>query len=276
MNDLLSHWDALLIATTFFALVLVEGLSGLFQNQKKHSRHWWIDFISLAQVALLIKPAIFLLASLGLGLLLTDYQNALTDMPFWLGFLLVFLPDDFTHYWYHRLAHENDWMWPWHRTHHSTPTYQTSIAFRENWAWFWFMPGIWWSAAMFYFGLVEQVVLSTAIIGLHNTLIHNGFTFDTKLYNRPIIGKLIKAFEHIIQTPSLHRGHHGLGRNGVPMGNYGQTLFIWDVIFGTAKFIGGKIPEKYGVIKGGEEPWYTQLWAPYGYRKTINPQTIAE
>lgn len=45
----------------------------------------------------------------------------------------------------------------------------------------------------------------------------------------------MKILEYFINTPGLHRDHHGLGENGVPCGNFAQTLFIWDVMFGTRR-----------------------------------------
>ena len=272
MGSILDHWEALFIASAFFGLVVLEGVLGIYRHGARSNKHWWIDFISLAQLALFIKPIMFFLAAMALWSLAPQWQGAWADLPFWLGFLIVFVPDDFTHYWYHRLAHENDWMWPWHRTHHSTPTYHTSIAFRENWAWFWFMPGIWWSGAMVYMGLVEEVALSTAVIGLHNVLIHSGLEIDKRFYQSRTGKKLMRIFETVIQTPSLHRGHHGLGSGGVPFGNYGQTLFIWDVLFGTATFVEDRRPERYGVVTGGEEPWHQQLWLPYAYKSKQKEQ----
>ena len=265
MNYLLDYWDAVAIGSLYFGLIALESILG--KHKPRHSRHTLIDLLSLSQVALLIKPVVFISVAALLTLLAPRWQGALADIPFWLGLALVFIPDDFMHYWYHRLAHENAWMWPWHRTHHTTPAYQTSIAFRENWLWYWFMPGFWWSGAMVYLGLTEQVILSTAIIGIHNVLLHNGLDIDQRLYRSALSRKIMGAFEKVIQTPSLHRSHHGLGANGEPMGNYGQTLFVWDVLFGTARFHQENRPEKYGVNRGGEEPWYQQLWLPYGYRQ---------
>ncbi len=53
-----------------------------------------------------------------------------------------------------------------------------------------------------------------------------------------------------------------LGENGVPFGNYGQTLFIWDQLFGTATFMDDKVPEIYGTIAADESKWHQQLWWP--------------
>ena len=256
-------YDSLLVTLLFLSLVFWEVLSGITRQTKRRISEWLIDGLGFAQLGL-IRPIVFVMA-FGLGaLLFPEYQNSLDHLPFWLGFLIVFLPDDFTHYWVHRIAHHKAWLWGFHRTHHTPNIYQTSIAFRENWLWFWIMPGFWWTGFMIYAGLLEEALLSSAIIGIHNIWIHNGTNWDLKLYKTRLSRFLMRFFEIFINTPSLHRAHHGLGQNAVPMGNYAQTLFIWDVIFGTAKFTEDNRPEYYGTINpiSMEQPWYAQLWWP--------------
>jgi hypothetical protein len=48
-----------------------------------------------------------------------------------------------------------------------------------------------------------------------------------------------------------------------PNGNYGNLLFIWDVLLGigTAK-ISRKYPAKFGAWNQMKEPWYVQLLFP--------------
>jgi len=115
---------------------------------------------------------------------------------------------------------------------------------------------------MIHLGLGNIVADSALIIGLHNVVAHYGFTWDAKLYNWPLIGAFMRILERVFNIPSLHRGHHGLGENGVPFGNYAQTLFIWDQLFGTAVFLNDNIPEKYGTIAPDTLKWYQQLWWP--------------
>lgn len=117
---------------------------------------------------------------------------------------------------------------------------------------------------MIYFGLLEEVLLVTTIIGVHNILLHNSSTKDRILYRNRFTRGPMKIIEYIINTPGLHRGHHGLGKDSVPFGNYGQTLFVWDVIFGTAIFNKGRVPEYYAVSNQEimNQRWYYHLWWP--------------
>ncbi len=271
-------YSEILVMVLFGSLLLWEYLAGVHQGTKRVKNDWLVDAISVVQLVI-TKPLIMLVAFSAGALLLPDFQDHLQGLPFWLGFLLVFIPDDFFHYWIHRLAHNHPSLWPLHRTHHATTVYQASIAFRENWLWYVVMPGFWWQGLMVYLGLLEQVVLATTVIGLHNIWLHNGLKGDRKLYQNKVTRAAMKLFEYIVNTPSLHRGHHGLGRNSVPYGNYAQTLFIWDVIFGTATFLKGATPEYYAVSNPEimKQRWDYHLWWPLVKRKAeVNRASVNE
>lgn len=259
----MEHLNTTAVAGLLLIFGTLELATGVWRNAKRRKDDWIIDFVSIAQLALLIKPGVILIAAFLLGWLAPSLEGVLSGMNFWLGLLLVMVPDDFTHYWYHRLAHENDGFWRWHRTHHTTPSYHISILFRENWLWLTFLPGLWWGAALAYMGLGLEFIIGTTIVAAHNVWIHNGLDFDRRLYDIPIIGKIYSASEYIFQSPSQHRAHHGLGEGGVPFGNYGQLFFFWDIIFGTATFPKGQRPERYGIIHETYDSWQAQLWWPF-------------
>lgn len=274
----MSNYDAVIVTALFINLLVWEYAKGLYQKNKRPIGEWLVDGISFLQLGL-IKPTVVFIAFSLAAFLFPSQQNSLTDLPFWLGFLIVFLPDDLSHYWAHRLAHGHPAIWGLHRTHHTATVYQTSIAFRDNGLWFVVMPGFWWSGLMVYFGLIEQVLLSATFIGAHNVWLHNGSTRDLNLYENRYTRVLMRALEYVINSPALHRSHHGLGKNGVPMGNYGQTLFIWDVLFGTATFNRGKLPEYYGTYsrESMQHSWQYQLWAPLVKKRPLHDsQSAAE
>jgi sterol desaturase/sphingolipid hydroxylase (fatty acid hydroxylase superfamily) len=55
--------------------------------------------------------------------------------------------------------------------------------------------------------------------------------------------------ERTISTPSTHWAHHGMHKaDGVTnyKGNFGNLLFFWDVLFGSAK-ITRRYPDRVGV-----------------------------
>ena len=55
--------------------------------------------------------------------------------------------------------------------------------------------------------------------------------------------------ERTISTPATHSAHHGKhADDGITnyKGNYGNLLFFWDILFGSAK-ITRQYPDKFGV-----------------------------
>ena len=73
------------------------------------------------------------------------------------------------------------------------------------------------------------------------------------------------VIERTISTPATHFAHHGLSaEDGVshPNGNYGNLLFLWDVLFGTAK-ITRQYPKTFGAWNRVKEPWHVQLFFPF-------------
>jgi len=263
-------YDEIIVTALFFSLVVFEYFFGTYRRSKRIEKDWLIDSISFIQLS--VQKPLVMFAAFALGTyFLPEMRDSLVNTPYWLAFLIVFIPDDFFHYWIHRFAHVMPWLWPTHRTHHTATSYQASNGFRENWLWFTIMPGFWWQGLMIYFGLIEEVLLSTAIIGVHNVWLHNGSTKDTVLYKNRFTKLPMKIFEFFINTPSLHRAHHGLGKNSVPYGNYAQTLFVWDVLFGTATFTKDAVPEYYAVSNDEimQQPWYYHLWWPLVKKRPV-------
>lgn len=237
---------------------LAIGLHGI----KRKKGDWIIEILALVQYLLLTRPAIILFVHYMLSTFAPDLKGAGIGTPLWLAFLIVFLPEDFTHYWMHRFGHTNRSLWKLHRTHHSSNKFQVSVTFRENAWWYAMFPGNWWGAFMLYLGFTEAFIISTTLVGTHNIIIHMGVEWDRKLYTLPVIGKVYRFFELIFQSPAAHRAHHGLGSNSKQMGNYGLCLFIWDILFKTAYLPGDRIPKKYGVARDYDESWQSQLWWP--------------
>ncbi len=267
------NYDEVLVTGLFLLALTWESLAGIYRRHPRPIAEWLVDGLSFLQLPL-IKGSIVLIVFGLATLLVPEMKNSLQELPFFLGFLLIFLPDDLSHYWLHRLAHEHPRLWGFHRTHHTPTVYQVSIAFRENWMWFWVMPGFWWTGFMVYLGLLEEALLSTAVIGAHNVWLHTGTHWDQRIYRKKSLRRFVALFEMLVNTPNLHRAHHGLGENGVPMGNYAQTLFIWDVIFGTATFNRGALPERYGTTnpESMKQSWYYNLWWPLFKKRVVSPK----
>lgn len=221
-------------------------------------------FLSLLAIT---QPMIFLItAKLG-SWLAPSYKEVLSDWPWWGMVGILILCDDLTQYWWHRLSH-SPLLWPLHRAHHSAEYMSIRITYRNNFFYYLMMPGLWFAGALLYLGVggivyaLYIVVKLTIIMGAHCA-----WRWDEPLYKIPAMRPIMWVLERTISTPATHWAHHAITQKdgvGHYKGNFGNMLFIWDLIFGSA-LITRKYPEKVGLIDDklfGQERWYHQMFFP--------------
>ena len=163
------------------------------------------------------------------------------------GLLLVF--DDLTQYWWHRLAHNVPWLYNLHRAHHDAGYLSIRVVYRNNVFYYLLMPGIWFSGALIYLGLgwiyaFYLAVKMTVIYGAHCDI-----RWDERRYSIRWLSPVMWFVERVMSTPATHSAHHGRFADDVARfckGNYGNLLFFWDVLFGTAR-ITRRYPARMGV-----------------------------
>ena len=147
-------------------------------------------------------------------------QFALFDLPtnIWTLMLTVIITD-FLYYWEHRTEHQIRFFWAYHNVHHSSTDYNYTVASRLSWLescflWIFYIP--------------------VALLGFNPLLIFLGVqinaAYQTWIHTQKI-GKL-SWLEKIINTPALHRVHHGSNPRYIDR-NFSGILIIWDRLFGT-------------------------------------------
>lgn len=223
-------------------------------------------FMFLSLLAITQPLAILVTNRLG-NWLVPQYQNALADWPWWGMVGLLILVDDLTQYWWHRLSH-GALLWPLHRAHHSAEYMSIRITFRNNFFYYLMMPGLWFAGALLYLGVGGMVYALYVVVKLSIIIgAHCAWRWDEPLYRIPALRPVMWVLERTISTPATHWAHHALtNADGVGhyKGNFGNMLFIWDMIFGSAH-ITRKYPEKVGLIddrRFGQERWYHQMFYP--------------
>ena len=123
------------------------------------------------------------------------------------------------------------------------------LVYRNNFFYYLLMPSIWLSGALIYLGLgwiyaVFIIIKLTIIYGAHSDI-----PWDKPLYKIKWLSPIMWVVERTISTPATHYAHHGRHKaDGIThyKGNFGNMLFLWDVIFGTAK-ITRQYPSEFGV-----------------------------
>ena len=223
-------------------------------------------FMFVSLVAITQPLAILVTGKLGQWLA-PQYQGVLADWPWWGMVLLLLLVDDLTQYWWHRLSH-SPLLWPLHRAHHSAEYMSIRITFRNNFFYYLMMPGLWLAGALLYLGVGGLVYALSVVVKLLVILgAHCAWPWDAPLYRIRMLRPLMWVIERTISTPATHWAHHAItNADGVGhyKGNFGNLLFIWDMIFGSAH-ITRRYPEKVGLIDDqlfGQERWYHQMFYP--------------
>jgi len=165
----------------------------------------------------------FITKALIFGLFTFIYKFRLFELEHsvWWFWVLLFLADDFSYYWFHRIAHSVNWFWASHVVHHSSEHYNLAAALRQTWTgnatgsflfWAW-MPLVGFHPIWVLF--MQQISL------IYQFWIHT-----------ETIDKLPRPIEFLFNTPSHHRVHHGSDLKYLDK-NHAGILIIWDRLFGT-------------------------------------------
>lgn len=260
------HVQGLAVLALFAGFGLIELYRRRFFSPMAGREDNRLDLAVAILLPLFIVPLILLICDRLGAHFYPEQRDALAHWPVWAMVLTLLLADDLTQYLWHRLSHTS-WMWPFHRAHHAAAYMGVRVVYRNNFFYYLFMPGIWASGVLVYvgFGWVYvgySIVKMAVIIGAHSEA-----RWDEKLYRIPVLRPLMWVLERTISTPATHFAHHALtNKDGIGhyIGNFGNLLFFWDVLFGTAK-ITRQYPADFGLAddrRHGAERWHIQVFYP--------------
>lgn len=242
-----SNWVVIAIYLGFGLLELVR--SDLFSKSEQCRNDGIVETVSTILLLTVTQPAILLFVNwLGLRYF-PQYQGALSGINVWLALVLFLVFEDMMQYWWHRASHSFAWLYNLHRAHHNARYMSVRLVYRNNIIYYAMMPSLWFAAVLVYLGLGwfyagYLVVKMLVIIGAHSDV-----AWDAPLYRSKWLSPLMWVVERTISTPATHHAHHGRHASDPATyykGNYGNLLFFWDVLFGTAR-ITRTYPESYGV-----------------------------
>jgi sterol desaturase/sphingolipid hydroxylase (fatty acid hydroxylase superfamily) len=223
-------------------------------------------FMFLSLIAICQPVALLSTNALG-SWLAPDYRGALAHLPWWGMVAILLVGDDLTQYLWHRASH-SALLWPLHRAHHTAQYMSIRITYRNNFFYYLMMPGLWFAGALLYLGVGGIVYALYVVVKLAVILgAHCAWRWDQALYKIPALRPLMWVLERTISTPATHWAHHAItNADGVGhyKGNFGNLLFIWDLIFGSA-LITRQYPEEVGLADDhlfGPERWYHQMFYP--------------
>lgn len=137
--------------------------------------------------------------------------------------IIAFAFFDLAIYVWHRASHKYEWLWRFHKIHHSDKSFNVSTGFRFH-VFDLLLEIVYKCAFVIVIGVNAYLVLSIEIIELFFIFFHHANIQVPKE----------NEISQFIITPSLHRTHHSTLRSEHDS-NYGIVLSIWDKMFNTRK-----------------------------------------
>ena len=233
-----NNWD-----NYFYGLILISlvvwGLEIVFpwrKNQSIFRKDFWLDtfymFFNFFLLNLIILIALSNTAAgffddiLGVvGLSISNFQLFDVDnLPLWLGLFIFFIISDFTQWITHNLLHRFEFLWNFHKVHHSVKEMGFAAHLRYHW-----MEPILYKSMLY---------IPIAIIGgfdaQHVAIVHF-FAITVGHLNHANLGWDYGALKYVFNNPKMHIWHHvkQLPEHTNFGVNFGITLSIWDYIFKT-------------------------------------------
>ncbi len=149
-----------------------------------------------------------------------------------LKWLLAFAFFDLAIYLWHVASHKYEYLWRFHKVHHSDKGFHVTTGFRFH-VFDLLLEIIYKCVFVVVIGVNAYLVLSIEIVELFFVLFHHA---NIRVKNEETISQ-------VFITPSLHRTHHSTLRKEHDS-NYGIVFSIWDRLFGTRQIA---VPEHIGL-----------------------------
>jgi sterol desaturase/sphingolipid hydroxylase (fatty acid hydroxylase superfamily) len=147
----------------------------------------------------------------------------LATLPQWAKLLTMFIIADFIQWNIHRLLHKVDWLWQFHKVHHSVQEMGFAAHLRYH-----FMENI-------IYKTLQYIPLAMLGFGLQDFIIIHIISITIGHLNHSNLKITYGPFKYLLNNPVMHLWHHAKeipeGKTGV---NFGLSLSIWDYLFGTA------------------------------------------
>ncbi len=239
-------------------MIILERFYPYTDGVKLFRKGAWIDFVWYTIIQSKILEVLiftYIILNLKTSLGLANF-GPLSHLNFWLVLFIFFITHDFYIYWFHRLQHNNRWLWRTHEAHHSnrqidylagSRSHPLEILINQTIE---FLPIFFFldSETAAYMYPAKAMIDATWGMWIHANVNVNS-------------GKL----QYILNGPEMHQWHHA-NHHEVFYKNYSTKLAIWDWLFGTGflpnlkpmSFYSQK-PKMFGLPYAYPQGYFTQL-----------------
>ena len=233
------NWENYFYGLIIISLVvwLLEAIFPWRKNQSLFRKDFWLDtfymFFNFFLLNLIVLSALSNTAAaffndiLGvIGLSISSFQLfEVNSFPYWLRLFVFFIIIDFVQWFTHTLLHKYEFLWNFHKVHHSVK----QMGFAAHLRYHWMEPVL--------YNSIKYIPL--AIMGgftAQDVAIVHFFNIAIGHLNHANINWDYGFLKYILNNPKMHIWHHAKElpeerKNGV---NFGITLSLWDYIFKTS------------------------------------------
>lgn len=259
----------------FYGLIVISlavwGLELAFpwrKNQKAIRKDFWLDgfymffnfFIFSVAIAGFYEIMGVLFSYAGItasSFAFLPVQN----WPAWAQLLVFFILSDFVQWFTHVLLHRYEWLWKFHKVHHSVEEMGFAAHLRYHW-----MENI------FYKPLKVLAVMLIGGFEPAQAFIVHFITIAIGHLNHANIHLTYGPLKYIFNNPVMHLWHHvyELPKGRTHGINFGISLSLWDYIFRTASIPKDDAHIKLGFPGVEQFPDNFGEQLVYGFRKGDN------
>lgn len=248
------RWDYKTVYSivTISLVLSLMGVERLFPLDRKWSMTGRSFLRDLKYIALDVPTIALTKAAFGIWAIsyAAHHKALLVKTPVWLETLAFLLIFEFFQYHYHRASHEapgmlGRFLWKIHVAHHLPDRVYVIMhaVFHPANA---FVTAAIIQTPLILIGVSPEATLAASVlIDLQSLVSHFNVDLRAGFLNYIFIGT------------ETHRYHHSA--NVKDAGNYGNTLAIWDQLFGTFVYRPGIAPERLGVANPDEYPESNEL-----------------
>lgn len=133
----------------------------------------------------------------------------------------LFILRDFIHWNVHRLLHRVDWLWKFHKVHHSVQQMGFAAHLRFHWM------------ETIVYRTIEYIPLAMIGFGIDDFFLVHIFALSIGHFNHANIKIPLGPLKYIFNNPQMHIWHHAKEMPHRYGANFGITLSLWDYLFRT-------------------------------------------
>ncbi|MDB4088488.1 sterol desaturase family protein [Flavobacteriales bacterium] len=204
------------------------------KNQKKIRKDFWLDsfymFFNFYFFKLIIFAGITAISSKAFIDVIGGNTEVISlfngqELPYWLQLIIFFLAMDFVQWLVHVTLHKFNFLWQFHKVHHSVEEMGFAAHLRFHW-----MENVFYTPAKYLMFLLIGGFEPSSVFVIYYINIAIGHL------NHANLNLDYGPLKYILNNPKMHIWHHAKElpedhKNGA---NFGISLSIWDYLFRTS------------------------------------------